>query len=176
MNFSKFGQSILALLLLALMAGCANNQSMYAPPPMGEQEIRYGVVIRIDPMTIQSKHQFGLGAVMGAAAGGLLGSAIGQGSGRDVAMVLGAIGGGLFGSDEQAKMDAKPGMHVMVKLDFGPTVAVTQLMDPALRVGDRVMIQGSGPTAQVSPHLIACGSWGSSLTAPTNMLKVEQLQ
>lgn len=149
MSFSKFVQGMVAFLLLVLMAGCANNQPMYEPPPMGEQQIRYGNVVRIDPMTIQSKHQMGLGAVMGAAAGGLLGSAIGQGSGRDVAIVLGALGGGLFGSNEQAKMDSKPGMHVMVKLDFGPTVAVTQPMDPALRVGDRVMIQGSGPTAQV---------------------------
>ena len=126
MKYGKWIQSIFAFLLVVLMAGCANNQSMYAPaPPMGEQQIQYGNVIRIDPMTIQSKHQMGLGAVMGAAAGGLLGSAIGQGSGRDVAMVLGAIGGGIFGSDEQAKMDAKPGMHVMVRLDNGVTVAVT---------------------------------------------------
>lgn len=149
MNYGKFGQGIFVLLLAALIAGCASDQ-MYAPqPPMGEQQIRYGRVIRIDPMTIEGDHQLGLGAVMGAAAGGLIGSAIGQGSGRDVAMVLGALGGGIFGNEVQAKKETKPGMHVLVKLDFGPTVAITQPLNPDLRVGDRVMVQGSGQSAQV---------------------------
>ena len=148
MNGKKYAGPFVALLLVALLAGCAAPGGN-APPP-GEQQIRFGTVMRIDPMTIEGDHHTGLGAVIGAAAGGLLGSAVGQGSGRDVAIVLGAIGGGLFGNDVQQKQDKQAGMHIMVRLGNGVIVAITQPMDPNIRVGDYVMIQGSGKDARVT--------------------------
>ena len=95
-------------------------------------------------------HQLGVGAVLGAAAGGVIGHQFGGGTGRDVATVLGAIGGGLAGNAIQNRyVDRRPGQHIFVRLDSGASVAITQAADPALRVGDRVFIQGGGTDARV---------------------------
>jgi len=144
MRAPKLSTLILAGLMAVLLAACA------ASPPMGEQIIQYGRIVRIDPVQLEGDQQLGLGAVIGAAAGGLIGSAIGAGTGRDVAIVLGAIGGGVAGNVIQNKyVDKRPGSHVVVTLDNGVHVAVTQPFDPNLKVGDRVMIQGSGQNARV---------------------------
>ena len=140
-----------ALLLVAALAGCAAGPQMGgAPPQMGEQEIRRGTVIRIDPVMLDGDHHLGIGAILGAAAGGLVGAQIGQGSGSDVAAVIGAIGGAFLGDRVQNKYsDQRAGQHVLVKLDNGVAVSVTQLADSELRVGDRVFIEGAGQDARV---------------------------
>lgn len=136
---------VVVSLMAILLASCGS-----APPQMGEQVIQYGRITRIDPVMLEGDEQLGLGAVLGAAAGGLIGSTIGGGTGRDVAIVLGAIGGGVLGQNVQNKyVDKRPGSHIIVALDNGVQVAVTQPVDPNLRVGDRVMIQGSGQNARV---------------------------
>jgi outer membrane lipoprotein SlyB len=136
---------LIAGVLALLLAACAS-----APPQMGEVVIQYGRIVRIDPVMLEGEEQLGLGAVLGAAAGGLIGSTIGGGTGRDVAIVLGAIGGGVLGQNVQNKyVDKRQGSHIVVALDNGVQVAVTQPLDPNLRVGDRVMIQGSGQNARV---------------------------
>ena len=58
----------------------------------GEIEIRQGVVEQIAATQIQSNHHRGVGAVVGGLGGLGIGSLIGGGTGRDVAMVVGTIG------------------------------------------------------------------------------------
>jgi outer membrane lipoprotein SlyB len=139
---------LLAALLLAIAGtGCATDP---ATPQAGEESVRYGRIVQIDPVELQGDHQLGVGAIIGAAAGGLLGSLVGQGSGRDIAIVAGAIGGGVVGNTEQNRyIDKRAGQHVTVRLQSGVTVAITQPADPNLRVGDRVRIDGSGQRARV---------------------------
>jgi outer membrane lipoprotein SlyB len=154
MKMAKFMKMLLAWLVGIWIVGCAANPQMAqtnAPTAVeGEQEIRRGTITRIDPVDLEGDHQLGVGAVMGAAVGGLVGHQIGEGNGRTVATVLGALGGGVLGNRVQNKYaDKQPGSHVMVKLDNGVTVAVTQPADPTLRVGDRVTVQGSGQDARV---------------------------
>lgn len=151
MNLIKLSAILLALLATLITMGCASNASQGSTTRMGEQAIVYGTITRIDPTTIEGDHQLGLGAIIGAAAGGLLGSGVGEGSGRVVAEVVGAIGGGYVGNQVQNKyVDKQNGSHIIVRLDNGVTVAITQPEDPNLRVGDRVMVQGSGQKARVS--------------------------
>jgi outer membrane lipoprotein SlyB len=140
-------------LLTALVGACAAGTSMNQPTTqLGEQQIQYGNIVQINPVTLEGDHQLGLGAVIGAAAGGLLGSLVGGGSGRDVAVVIGAIGGGVAGNEVQNNyVDKKPGSHIIVHLDNGVHVAITQPLNPDLYVGERVMIQGSGQSARVVP-------------------------
>jgi len=146
---------ITAITLTMVSLGCA-------PPPggppggmpttsqLGAEEIRFGKVIRIEPVMLTGDHQLGLGAVIGAAAGVGVGSLIGAGTGRDVAMVLGALGGGVAGHYVQNDyVDRRPGQHITVQLNNGVLVAVTQPANPDLRVGDRVQITGSGMNARV---------------------------
>ena len=141
-QFLSFG----LMLGLALLTGCA---SMGGSQP-GEMTIRSGVIEQIKSVEIESSHHKGVGAVVGGIAGLGLGSLIGGGTGRDVAMVLGAVGGAVAGNDVQKKYDApKPGQQIIVRTTSGVLVSVTQHPNPGLRVGEKVYIEGNGENALV---------------------------
>ena len=151
----RITSTAIALLLAALLAACASAVGK-GGPALGEESggyeepVRYGVITRIEPVSLEGDHQLGLGAVLGAAAGGVIGHQFGGGSGRDVATVIGALGGGLAGNAVQNRyVDRRPGQHIFVRLDNGVTIAVTEPADPALRIGDRVFVQGRGMDARV---------------------------
>jgi outer membrane lipoprotein SlyB len=140
--------SVLALCfaLLVAISGCATNPDVAV---VGEEPVRYGTIVQIEPVELEGDHQLGLGAILGAAAGGLLGSHIGFGFGRDVATVAGAIGGGYAGNAVQNRYaDKRAGQQITVRLGNGVLVAVTQPADPNLRIGDRVRIAGAGESAR----------------------------
>ena len=67
----------------------------------GEMEIRSGKIEQITQTQMQTNHDSGVGAIMGGIGGLALGSLIGHGTGRDVAMVAGALAGAclLYTSD-----------------------------------------------------------------------------
>jgi outer membrane lipoprotein SlyB len=116
-------------------------------------EIRRGVVEQISAVQIQSDHHPGVGAILGGAAGIGLGSLIGGGTGRDVAMVAGAIAGGLAGNEIQKKYDQPvAGQQVIVRLSNGVLISVTQPVNPALRQGQRVYVEGNGNSTRVVPQ------------------------
>jgi outer membrane lipoprotein SlyB len=134
---------------LVLLAGCATTGGSQP----GELEIRSGVIEQIENVQIQSNHHRGVGAVVGGVAGLGLGSLIGGGTGRDVAMLLGAVGGAVAGNDVQKKYDTpKPGQQIIVRTTSGVLVSVTQPVDPALRTGEKVYIEGNGENASVRPQ------------------------
>ena len=119
----------------------------------GEIEIRQGVVEQITATQIASNHHSGVGAVLGGLGGLGIGSLIGGGTGRDVAMVVGTIGGAVVGNDIQKKHDQpQPAQQVIVRLKNGVLVAVTQPVNPNLRTGQRVYIEGNGEGARVVPQ------------------------
>jgi outer membrane lipoprotein SlyB len=137
-----------AAILVFTLAACA------APGPQpGEMEIRRGVIEQITSVQIESNHQQGVGAVVGGLAGLGVGSLIGGGTGRDVAMVLGAVGGAVLGNEAQKKHDRPvPGQQIIVRTSSGVLVSITQPAGAALRVGQRVYIEGSGDGARVVPQ------------------------
>ncbi len=119
----------------------------------GELEIRQGVIEQITATQIQSNHHRGVGAVVGGLGGLGIGSLIGGGTGRDVAMVVGTIGGALLGNETQKRYDQpQSAQQVIVRVRSGVLVAVTQPVDARLRVGQRVYIEGSGEGARVVPQ------------------------
>jgi outer membrane lipoprotein SlyB len=147
-NFKQCS-SLGLMVVMLLLTGCA---AMGGSQP-GEMNIRSGVIEQIDNVQIESNHHQGVGAVAGGLAGLGLGSLIGGGTGRDVAMVLGAIGGAVAGNEVQKEYDApKPGQKIIVRTSSGVLVAVTQPTDPGLRMGERVYIEGSGENARVRPQ------------------------
>jgi len=128
-----------------VMAGCAQTG-----PQVGESEVRYGTIVQINSVSLEGDHQLGLGAIIGGIAGGILGHQIGGGTGQDIATVAGALGGAFAGREVQNKYASRrPGQHIIVKLNNGVAVGITQPADPALRVGDKVRIDGEGPKARV---------------------------
>jgi outer membrane lipoprotein SlyB len=137
----------LAILIFGLSA-CATSGSQ-----PGELEIRQGVIEQITSVQLPSNHHQGVGAVVGGLAGLGIGSLIGGGTGRDVAMVAGTIGGAVIGNEVQKKHDQPiPGQQIIVRTTNGVLVAVTQPVNAALRVGQRVYIQGNGESARVTPQ------------------------
>ena len=142
-----FSYALAGLLALMLSAGQATAQQP------GEMEIRQGVIEQITEVPIQSNHHQGLGAIIGGLGGLGIGSLIGNGTGRDVAMVAGALGGALLGNQIQKKHDQPlPAQQVVVRVKSGVLVVVTQPVDGRLTVGQRVYIEGSGEGARVLPQ------------------------
>jgi outer membrane lipoprotein SlyB len=135
------------LLSCMMIAGQASGQQP------GAMEVRQGVIEQITPVQLQSNQHRGVGAIVGGLGGLGIGSLIGGGTGRDVAMVAGALGGALFGNEIQKKHDQPvPGQQVIVRVTSGVLVAVTQPVDLSLRTGQRVYIEGSGEGARVIPQ------------------------
>ena len=58
-----------ALTTVTLLAACAATQNT----PTGEAEVRFGRVSQVEMVTIDADKKLGIGAVVGAVAGGLLG-------------------------------------------------------------------------------------------------------
>jgi outer membrane lipoprotein SlyB len=145
---SRLSSFIFAVLVgLGLAAGQASGQQP------GDMEVRQGVIEQITAMDLPSNHHRGVGAIVGGLGGLGIGSLIGAGTGRDVAMVAGALGGALFGNNIQKKYDQPvPGQQIIVRVKSGVLVAVTQPADPSLRPGQHVYIEGSGEGARVVPQ------------------------
>jgi outer membrane lipoprotein SlyB len=136
-----------ALLALTLAFGAA------ASAQTGEREIRSGVIEQITEVQMPSNHHRGIGAVVGGLAGLGIGSLIGGGTGRDVAMVLGTLGGAVTGNEIQKRRDQpEPGQQIIVRVTSGVLVMVTQPVDDRLRPGQAVYIEGSGDGARVIPR------------------------
>ena len=131
-------------LFLTLATGPAASQQP------GEREIRQGVIEQITETPLPTNHHRGIGAIVGGLGGLGIGSLIGGGTGRDVAMVAGALGGALFGNNVQKRYDQPvAGQQIIVRVTSGVLVQVTQPVDPGLRPGQRVYIEGSGEGARV---------------------------
>ena len=145
----KLFPRISAVVLALLLAACAAPGAQ-AP---GSMEVRQGVIEQITPMDLQSSQHTGVGAVVGGLAGVGLGSLIGGGTGRDVAMVAGAIGGAIAGNEVQKRYDRPvPGQQIVVRVKSGVLVSASQPVNPALRMGQPVYIEGSGENARVLPR------------------------
>jgi outer membrane lipoprotein SlyB len=91
----------------------------------------------------------GAGAVGGAVVGGVLGHQMGGGRGRDVATVLGAIGGGLAGNAIEKNAKKTVEYQIVVRYEDGTKGLFTQTTPPSWRPGDKVkvingVIQGRG--------------------------------
>ncbi len=119
----------------------------------GEMEVRQGVIEQITDTQLPTNHHRGLGAIVGGLGGLGIGSLIGGGTGRDVAMVAGALGGALLGNNVQKRYDQPvAGQQIIVRVKSGVLVQITQPANPNLRPGQRVYIEGAGEDARVVPQ------------------------
>jgi outer membrane lipoprotein SlyB len=145
----KHISALCALLGALLLGACASPAGSQA----GAVEIRRGTIEQISPTQIASNHHQGVGAIVGGLGGLGIGSLIGAGTGRDVAMAVGAIGGALIGNEVQKKQDQPvAGQQIIVRLTSGVLVQITQPIGPYLTAGQRVYIEGSGEGARVIPQ------------------------
>ena len=144
----RLSSAALACLLALALTACANIRGSSAP-----LEIRQGKIEQITSVQVEHPHELGVGAILGGVGGAALGSFIGAGSGRDVAIAIGAIAGAVGGQYAENKYESKKdGQQIIVRLNSGVLVVVTQMKDANLKVGQHVYIEGSGPDARVLPQ------------------------
>ena len=82
----------------------------------------------------------GAGAVGGAVVGGVLGHQMGGGRGKDVATVLGVLGGGLAGNAIEKNAKKTIEYQIIVRYEDGTKGLFTQATPPSWRSGDKVRV------------------------------------
>lgn len=153
----KLSLVVLTLGLTLGLAGCASlpgeGGGWHFASKAQEKRLRSGYVAGVKPVQIEGEHQLGLAPEVGTSAGGLIGNQLGGGTRRDLVTVLTAIGGGSAADEQRVRYEqAREGQRVVVRLDNGVGIAVTQEAEPDLEVGDRVRVEGRGPDARVVKH------------------------
>ena len=149
---------ILAIVALTL-AGCANTApyggNVYSGNQAGAaQQVTFGTITALRQVQIQADSRAGgiIGTGGGAVIGGLLGSQIGGGSGRDLATAAGVIGGAVAGSNIEEAANRVTAWEMEIRRDDGMNVVVVQKADRNFEVGQRVRIIGSGRNVTVAPY------------------------
>jgi len=139
--------ALIGVFLLAL-TGCAGGGGTQSQ----QVEIRQGNIEQITETEINEDNHPGLGAIIGGIAGAGIGSLIGRGTGKDVAIAAGAIGGAVGGNYLQNKHDKQAGQQIVVRLNSGVLVVITQPTNANLYVGQPVYVEGAGASATVVPR------------------------
>lgn len=81
-----------------------------------------------------------VGSIGGAVVGGLLGSQVGGGRGKDVATVAGAVGGAVTGNEIQKRVNTVTHYEIVVSFDDGSSRVFTETNPTLWRAGDRVKV------------------------------------
>jgi len=143
------------VLLMTLVGGCADMGSL-GGPKYGEtggtvtsQTERDGTIAQLETIKVDDNYKLGVGTAVGAVAGGLLGSGVGDST---TATVAGAVLGGAAGTYAESKIAKKDAQRVTVKMATGGSVTITQPIDARLREGMSVRVEGSGENARVVPR------------------------
>lgn len=143
MRFMKTTATMaVALASVVALSGCPASMSggAYSRTQAREaQDVRLGYVESVRQVTIEGTRS-GVGALSGAALGGVAGSSIGRGRGQVAGAVGGAVLGGLAGSAIEEGVTRQPGLEITVRLDNGRMIAVTQAADEQFFPGDRVRV------------------------------------
>lgn len=129
--------------LTVLLAGCASSMSSdtYSRnAAMQMQNVQYGTVESVRGVRIEGTKS-PVGAIGGAIVGGLLGSTVGGGRGKDLATVGGAIAGGVAGSAIEEGATQQNGVEITVRLDNGRIVSIVQAVgNQRFAPGQRVQV------------------------------------
>jgi outer membrane lipoprotein SlyB len=134
-----------------VLAGCTfpSSRHVVSRHQVGQlQRIEYGTVQQITPVVVEGERgQLGLygGGLTGAAAAG----GVGQGVGRDLARAGGAVAGAVVGQATEEALSRKDAMEMVIKLENGSTVVLTQVQPPVVAVGDRVGVATGAGGARI---------------------------
>ena len=111
-----------------------------APPVVVAAICRECAVIEEVREVEKAGQSSGAGAVGGAVVGGVIGHQVGGGRGRDVATVLGALGGGLAGNQIEKNAKKTVEYQIVVRYEDGSKGLFTQATPPTWRSGDKVKV------------------------------------
>lgn len=99
-----------------------------------------GIVEAVREVAVEPKGSGG-GAIAGGVVGGLIANQIGKGATRDIATVLGALGGAYAGNHIEKSVKDSKRYDVVVRFEDGSTRTFPSESLPAWQSGDRVKLQ-----------------------------------
>jgi outer membrane lipoprotein SlyB len=99
-----------------------------------------GVVQAVNEVAVEPKASGG-GAVAGGVVGGIIGNQFGKGASRDIATVLGAVGGAFAGNHIEKSGKESKRYDVVVRFEDGSTRTFSSDSPPTWQSGDRVKLQ-----------------------------------
>lgn len=133
---------LVGVFLALTTTGCKQNVSpdTYSVGAVGQvNRVVRGVIVSARPVAIAGTQ--GVGGAAGAAAGATAGSAIGSGSrGNVIGAIGGAVVGGIAGAMVEESATRQNGMEYVIETDNGSLVTVVQGAEPALAVGQKVLV------------------------------------
>ncbi|MBU1223761.1 MAG: glycine zipper 2TM domain-containing protein [Gammaproteobacteria bacterium] len=147
--------SVPLLLCVVLVGGCSDMGSLggtkygETDTTVASQSDRDGTIAQLETIEVGDRYKLGVGTAVGAVAGGLLGSGVGDSA---TATVAGAVLGGVAGTYAESKIAKKDAQRITVNMVTGGRVTITQPRDDRLREGMRVRVEGSGENARVVPR------------------------
>jgi outer membrane lipoprotein SlyB len=100
-----------------------------------------GAVESVNVVEVKSDSPNILGTIAGGLLGGAAGHQVGGGSGKDLATILGAVGGAYAGNRVQNNMGKTKVFRVTVRLEGGNTQDFDYADDPAVPIGTRVRVE-----------------------------------
>ena len=146
--------SLMALPLMISLNACTADigaNDYYASSANRVSATQACTVVSLRPVTVKSNDN-NAGTLLGAAAGGVAGSAIG---GDNTAHILGAIGGavigGIAGDATQAQLSKQTGYEYVVRMDNGTMATVVQGNDVYIQPGQRCLVI-YGKQARIIPY------------------------
>lgn len=144
-------------LACGLLAGCVENQPQptYYQPSVQQSYVRIGTIVGVRTVAVSNTNQNNetAGTLIGAAAGAVIGSQIGEGGGKTAATIVGAGAGALVGNQIAKQNTAQVTYRRAwtVRLDQGGTLTILQDSN-RLRVGERVRVVGRGNNLEIQRY------------------------
>jgi outer membrane lipoprotein SlyB len=142
----KCGALAMIVASASLMSGCARQiaSNVYKESHVGEaSRALKGVVVSMRVVRVDSSEKLeenGMGLLGGGVAGGLIGSTVGKGGGKTAATALGAILGAVGGTLAERELNTQDAIEYVIKLSDGTMTSVVQAPEPALAVGQNVLV------------------------------------
>jgi len=133
----------------AVMAQTPPPPPQYQPAPTRPVCYDCGVIESVREVE-KPGQATGTGAAVGGIAGGILGRQAGNGRGRDVMTVLGAIGGAFAGNAVEKNTKKQKSYQIDIRFDDGSSRLITQDNPPPWRSGDRIKLVDGVITANNS--------------------------
>lgn len=148
MNMKNIFVIVLSTVMCVLISGCARNvnPNTYTAQEVGRpSRVASGVIISKRPVSIDANS--GAGGLAGTAAGAAAGSAVGGSpAGNLVAMIGGAVIGGLTGDAIDKSVNHHQGFEYIIRLRKNHTISVVQAANMQFSVRQHVMVVFGRPT------------------------------
>jgi outer membrane lipoprotein SlyB len=138
-HYLRRAAAVVAAAATLTLAACNTPPAFEVTQP---SDGRVGTVESIQQDTVQNMNST-VATIGGALVGGGLGSLIGGGTGKTVATVVGAVGGGFVGH-QVADRNTTNVWRIGVRYSDGSYATVQQTSAPGLRIGDRVRVTSTG--------------------------------